>query len=42
MNKTYDSQAHSGYITFSNNKVLKTVPVSEQVLCDIDAQGMLV
>ncbi len=42
MNKTYDIQAHFGYITFSNNKVLKTIPVSEQVFCDIDSQGMLV
>lgn len=41
MKITYDSTAQSGYIQVLDGVVEKTVPVSENVVCDLDDQGML-
>ena len=42
MYKTYDLTAQCGYISFSERKVSKTVPLNDSVICDLDDSGMLV
>ncbi|MBP8016724.1 DUF2283 domain-containing protein [Candidatus Gracilibacteria bacterium] len=39
---TYDKQANAGYLKFSDNKILKTTPINDNILCDLDKDGMLV
>ena len=41
MKTSYDQIAQSGYLRISTRAVEKTVPVSSNVLCDIDEKGML-
>ncbi len=38
---SHDETADAGYIKFSENKVAKTVPVNENIFCDLDKNGML-
>ncbi|MBT4936507.1 DUF2283 domain-containing protein [Candidatus Peregrinibacteria bacterium] len=42
MKAHYDSSAQAGYIFFSDNKVFKSVPVNENIVCDLDQAGMIV
>lgn len=41
MKTTFDSTARAGYIQFSEQKAAQTIPVNDQILCDLDASGML-
>lgn len=41
MKISYDGAAHAGYIKLLDDKITKTVVISDTVLCDMNANGNL-
>ncbi|MDP2104297.1 MAG: DUF2283 domain-containing protein [Candidatus Gracilibacteria bacterium] len=42
INTTYCPQANAGYIKFSDEKIVKTTQLNDNIICDLDSNGMLV
>ncbi|EKD66010.1 MAG: hypothetical protein ACD_49C00068G0015 [uncultured bacterium (gcode 4)] len=42
INATYSDQANAWYIKLSEDKIVNTIPLNENIICDLDSNWMLV
>jgi uncharacterized protein YuzE len=42
MKLTFDKTAKAVYLQFTQNKISKSIPISDTVVCDLDDNGVIV